>query len=80
VLDRPPGKPPSRDQRRARRARKQRAWRQRVRDGQRIAQAPYDDEVIEYLIKWQWLDPAHRHDRREIGSAYFRLVKDAAKD
>ena len=61
------------------RARNQRQWRARQRDGIAIAFVPYDSNVINFLIATRWLDPARADDRTEIGKAIAALIADAAR-
>jgi hypothetical protein len=67
------------DRRRERRREQMRRYRQRERDGVRVSFAPYDADVIDYLIATEWLDPLLDRDPRAIGEAYFALVKDSAQ-
>ena len=64
--------------RQARRREDWRRYRARVRRGQRIAFAPYDGEIVHYLIKLRWLREEDADDSRAIGEAYYRAIKDSA--
>jgi hypothetical protein len=69
---------PTKVQRRVRHAAEQRRWRHNSRQGRRIARAPYDAVVLDYLIAMRWLDPKHANDAGKIGEAYFRVIREAA--
>jgi hypothetical protein len=64
--------------RRARRAAEQQRYRANVAAGRRIARAPYDAAVLDYLIAMRWLDPKHAGDAGKIGEAYFKVLREAA--
>jgi len=79
MLDRPPKpnsrpkfRPPSSDRTRHDR---QRRYRQRVAGGERVAPAPYDGAVVEFLIRTQWLSECDAGDRRLVGLAIGRLLR-----
>jgi hypothetical protein len=57
-----------------------RRYRANVAAGRRIARAPYDDQTVAFMVAMKWLDPAHADDPAAIGLAFFRLIKDAAKN
>jgi hypothetical protein len=72
--------PPTRhDRKRECRREQMRRYRQRERDGVRIALAPFDQQVIDYLVATNWLDPALDDDPRAVGEAYYALVRDSAR-
>jgi hypothetical protein len=78
MLQRSPGAARHDRKRRAKRE-QMRRYRQRERDGVRIAIAPFDGMVVNYLVATGWLDAAFEHDPRAIGKAYFALVRDSAR-
>jgi hypothetical protein len=62
------------------RERKQKAYRERVRDGVRIAHLRYDGGRINFLVASEWLDPALADDPETVadavGDAVDRLLAD----
>jgi hypothetical protein len=71
MLQRPPS---CRDRRRDRQAR----YRQRARNGVAVAPVEFDGEVVEFLVRTDWLDPADVGDVRKVGAAISRSMHDAA--
>jgi hypothetical protein len=63
----PPRAPPSN----SRSARISRAYRARVARGERVAPAPYDAAVIDFLIGTRWLLEKDAGDRRLVGAAVY---------
>jgi hypothetical protein len=86
MLDRPPARPPPKGRRTnseivgtsSRRAR-QRAYRQRVANGQAIAPVRYDADVLTFLIATHWLAEADAADRRKVGDAIARMLAASAR-
>ena len=39
----------------------------------KIAPAPYDGQVVDFLVRTHWLDPAVADDQRVAGAALFEL-------
>ena len=76
MLHRPPARPP--DRQRARRRLRQQRYRQRVRDGRIVAPVPVDAATIDFLVRTRWLAECDADDRRKIGDAIARMLKDAA--
>ena len=66
MLQRPPS-------RRSRHAQWQRDYRARERTGVKIAPAPYDGQVDDFLVRIHWPDPAVADDQRVAGAALFEL-------
>lgn len=64
---------------RERRREEQRRYRERKQQCGGAAPAPWDLDVINFLIETHWLEPDLADDRREIGKAYFAALKDAAR-
>jgi hypothetical protein len=79
-----PKPPPSPDALRARRRRerekkKKANWRRRSDDGLAMANVEYDDVVVEYLIKHEWLNDANRSNREKVGDAISRCLAVSAR-
>lgn len=68
-----------RERRRARKREAMRKWRRNVREGKRIAPAPYNVDVIKYMVATDWLDRTHADDPSKVSETYFLMIKDAAK-
>ena len=68
-------RPPRRDRQRL----QQRRYRQRVRDGEGVALAPFNAEIIAFLIETKWLCEREAGDRARIGQAMSAALADAAK-
>jgi hypothetical protein len=45
----------------------------------KIAPAPYDGQVVDFLVHTHWFDSAVADDQREVGKAIGAAMKDAAK-
>jgi hypothetical protein len=69
---------PTKVQRRVRHAAEQKRWRHNSRVGIKIARAPHDAVVLDFMIAMKWLDPKRADDPAAIGQAYFALVRKAA--
>jgi hypothetical protein len=76
---RPIAPQPTKAQRRARHAAEQSRYRARVATGQRIARAPFDSQVIDFMVATKWLDPKCADNADAVGCAYYAMIKDAAK-
>jgi len=72
LLQRPPS-------RRSRHAQWQRDYRARERTGVKIAPAPYDGQMVDFLVHTHWFDSAVADDQCEVGKAIGSAMKDAAK-
>jgi len=86
TLDRRPSRPGTAprspaDQRRARKARNMRAWRQRDRANKCCVTVEIDAATLNMLVGLHWLDPrdADADDRRRIGEAIGALLTAAAR-
>jgi hypothetical protein len=55
-----------------------RRYRANDKAGVKIARAPYDAVVLDFMIAMKWLDPKRADDPAAIGDAYNRMTKDAA--
>jgi hypothetical protein len=69
MLDRPP----------SRRTLSQRDWRRRADRGEACAWFTYDTDTVDYLVAHRWLDADRRDDKRAIGDAASRALRDSAK-
>ena len=45
----------------------------------KIGPAPYDGQVVDFLVLTHWFDSAVAGDQREVGKAIGSAMKDAAK-
>lgn len=55
-------------------------YRQRLKRGEGIAPTVYDAEIIGLLLDLHWLAEGESEDRRAIGEAISRMLKDTAKN
>jgi hypothetical protein len=79
MLDRPPASDRQRDTKRElRRARDRRRYQRRVA-GLAVAEVEYSRDVVNYLVRWHWLDDSNAHDPRCIGDAIARAMQEAAE-
>jgi hypothetical protein len=82
-------RPPARDRaapataaaerQRARKARKQRAYRQRDHAGKCCVTVEIDADVLDMLCRLHWLDARKADDRRRIGAAIAAMLAAAAR-
>jgi hypothetical protein len=55
-------------------------YRANVSAGRRIARAPWDATIVNFMIATNYLDPAEAGNPRAVGEAYYAMVRDAAKN
>ena len=67
------------DRRRAFRQARQARYRARVRARQRIAPVAFDEDVLDLLVRLNWLSEADAGDVRAVGDAISALVSHAAR-
>jgi hypothetical protein len=81
MLDRhrPPPRPPPPSSRDRTRKDRQRLYRQRAARGERIAPAPYDGAVVDFLVGLNWLREEDAGDRRLVGLAIGRMLAASAR-
>ena len=68
--------PPRRPSRPARE--RKRLYRQRQAAGVATCTVEYDADVVDFLTKTEWLGEAEAADRRAVGAAVARLLRDLA--
>jgi hypothetical protein len=56
-----------------------RAHRRRLDRGAAVARVEYNGNMLDFLIRLQWLDEAKSGDRDEVGHAIERLLQESAK-
>jgi hypothetical protein len=55
-----------------------RRYRIRVQTHERIAEVPYGEAELSLLIRLGWLDEGDAEDRRAVGAAISRLIREGA--
>jgi hypothetical protein len=76
MLARPPPDP---DMRRAQRRARDRKHYRRQTVGRAVAPVEYSSAMVDYLVKWRWLDRGKDKDRHAIGDAISRAMLEAAE-
>ena len=76
MLHRPPA---SRDRQRDRRRERKRRYRRRTAAGLATCLVEYDDAVLAFLIRWNWLTEAEASDRVKVGEAVTAMMRDASR-
>jgi hypothetical protein len=77
MLDRPRSRPPPPNDR-TRRERQFR-YRRRQHDGRLVVRVEVGGEILELLVRLQWLTESDAGDRRLVGLAIGRLLADSAR-
>jgi hypothetical protein len=81
MLDPTPARKPRDAAERERKARNQRAWRERNRAGKKpsaVVGVTISFITLDALIEWGWLREGESEDRHQVGRAISALLEDAA--